>query len=448
VTLKPEAYKTYLIVLLTVILAFNGVDRLALGLVLQNIKIDLGLSDTQLGFLSGIAFGLFYAVMGVPIARWADRSNRIAIIAITIALWSAGVAACGLATNFSQLLLIRIGVAVGEAGCIPPAHSLIADYFTRGERPRAVSVYMLGAPLSAIVGYFGAGWLNELLGWRATFMWIGLPGLALAALAWLTLKEPRRKVGATSQSAGPPRTSSSESLGQQPNFLDVCSVLWRNVSFRHLLFCFAIVFFFGYGILLWQPTFFVRSFGIGTGQLGTYYAVICGPAGVIGTYLGGEWATRRAANDEGRQLKMAARLYCLTGVSSACIYLSPNIYVAFFLLGFTALGNAAATGPLFGTIQTLVPEAMRATSIAIIYLFANLVGMGLGPLAAGLLSDGFKTQFGAESLRYALLALSPGYLWGAWHLWRSSKTVRRDITATEALQAALDSRLMAAETHL
>jgi predicted MFS family arabinose efflux permease len=188
--MKESAYKNYLLAVLLVILAFNYVDRLALGLLLQDIKVDLDLSDTQLGLLSGIAFALFYSVMGIPIARWADRGNRVTIITITTGLWSAAVALCGVAGSFLHLLLIRIGVAVGEAGCIPPAHSLIADYFTRAERPRAVARYMLGTPLSFVIGYFLAGWLNELYGWRATFLLLGLPGLGLAALAWL--KSARR----------------------------------------------------------------------------------------------------------------------------------------------------------------------------------------------------------------------------------------------------------------
>src|SRR5687767_13558141 len=182
--MRHTVYKNYLLGLLTLILLFNCVDRLALGLLLQEIKIDLNLSDTQLGFLSGIAFALFYSIMGIPIARWADRGNRTVIISLTTAVWSLMVALCGAAGSFMQLMLIRIGVAIGEAGCVPPAHSLIADYFSRAERPRAVAIYMLGGPLSVIIGNFLAGWLNEFYGWRMTFAILGLPGLVLAALAW------------------------------------------------------------------------------------------------------------------------------------------------------------------------------------------------------------------------------------------------------------------------
>ena len=192
--MRNTTYRNYLLAVLTVIALFNYVDRTALGLVLQNIKTDLQLSDTQLGFLSGIAFALFYSVMGVPIARWADRGNRVTIITLTTALWSVAVALCGVATSFTQLLLTRVAVAVGEAGCIPPAFSLIADYFNRGERPRASAIYGLAGVFSAVIGYFVAGWLNEFYGWRVTFVCMGAPGVALALLAWFTLREPRRQL--------------------------------------------------------------------------------------------------------------------------------------------------------------------------------------------------------------------------------------------------------------
>src|SRR5688500_14082055 len=231
--MTESRYKQYLLAVLLVVLASNYVDRLALGLLLQDIKVDLSLSDTQLGLLSGIAFALFYSVMGIPIARWADRGNRVTIIMLTTALWSGAVALCGLAASFTQLLLIRVLVAIGEAGCTPPAHSLIADHFSRAERPRAVARYMLGAPLSLLIGYLLAGWLNQLYGWRVTFMLLGLPGLGLAALAWLTLKERRASTRRESQIA--------VSSPHGPGVKEVCVTLWSNVTFRHLLLCFSIM---------------------------------------------------------------------------------------------------------------------------------------------------------------------------------------------------------------
>jgi predicted MFS family arabinose efflux permease len=414
--MNVSGYKTYLLMLLMVILAFNFMDRLALGIVLQDIKTELSLSDTQLGFLSGIAFALFYSVMGIPIARWADRGNRVTIISLTAALWSVMVALCGMATSFVQLLVIRIAVAVGEAGCIPPANSLIADYFTRAERPRAVGIYSMGAPLSLVFGYFAAGWLNQFYGWRTTFVLLGLPGVLLAALTWLTLREPRR---------------SSAAAAAHPGMKEVWRSLWSNATFRHMLFCFCASHFFLYGVLQWQPAFFIRSYGMQTGEVGSWFALSFGLCGLLGNYAGGALASRYAAHDEPRQLQAMAVLYALYGVFSAGVYLAPNRNGAFAFLGLGALCITATNGPFLAMVQTLVAPRMRAMSLAVIYLFANLIGMGLGPLAAGMLSDALRPIVGAESLRYALLALSPGFLWCMWHMWRASRTVVHDLEAVQ-----------------
>jgi predicted MFS family arabinose efflux permease len=434
--MKEAAYKNYLLTVLLLVFAFNYVDRVALGLLQQDIKVDLGLSDTQLGFLTGIAFASFYSFMGIPIARWADRGNRVTIIAITTALWSAAVALCGIASNFLQLLLIRVGVAVGEAGCIPPAHSLIADCFTRAERPRAVAIYMLGGPLSVVIGYFLAGWLNEFAGWRMTFWVLGLTGFPLAALAWFILREPRYQrptieaVSVTHRAHRQVETTAA--FEAHPSLKEVCVTLWTSATFRHLLLCCSLSSFFGYGIGQWQPTFFIRSYGLGTGRLGTWFAVLYGLGGLLGTYWGGELASRYAVHNERVQLKAMAVVYCSSAVLAALIYLSPNQYFSFGLIGLVAVGGSTVTGPMFATVQTLVPQRMRAMSIAIIYLFANLIGMGLGPLAVGALSDALRPLFGVESLRYALLTVCPGYFWAAWHLWRGSRTVLRDLAAIQS----------------
>jgi len=409
---------------------FNGVDGLALGLSLQSIKLDLSLSDTQLGVLSGIAFALFYSVMGIPIARWADRGNRVTIIALTTVLWSIMMVLCGKAASFVQLLLIRAGVAVGEAGCMPPSHSLIADYFSRPERPRAVAVYLLGGSLSMVIGYFVAGWLSELYGWRAMFMMLGLPGLVPALLVWLTLKEPRleTKTGFPYNTyASEPQRQAATLASPQPGIKQVATTLLAKRTFRHLVLCFSVMTFFGTGILQWQPAFLIRSYGLKTGELGTWFAVIYGLGGVLGTYLGGALASRFATNNERLQLKAMALVYASFSALSALIYIVPNYHVAFALIALATVAGNSTGGPLFATIQTIVPQRMRAVAIATIYLFANLVGLGLGPLAAGALSDLLRPWLGEASLRYALLALCPGYLWGGWHVWQASKSVNRDL---------------------
>lgn len=417
---------------LLVIMAFNFVDRLATGLMLQSIKLDLNLTDTQLGLLTGIAFALFYSLMGIPIARLADRGNRVTIISVTTALWSIAVALCGAVTGFTQLLVVRVFVGVGEAGCIPPAHSLIADYFNRTERPKAVSIYMLGGPLSTVIGYFFGGWLNVLYGWRATFMLLGVPGLVLGALAKLTLREPRYPLVSSITHRRDVDQSDVSTNEAAPSLRQVFTTLWRSLTFRHLLFSFSILYFFGFGILQWQPAFFIRSYGLKSGEVGTWFAVIYGLGGILGIRLGGEWATRYAANNETLQLKGTALAYAIVGTFSVLIYLSFNRYVAFAAMAVISIGGGAANAPLFATIQTLIPQRMRAVSIAAVYLCANLVGLGLGPLAAGALSDSLRHLLGNESLRYALLLLSPGYIWGGWHLWRASKTVLGDMQLVQA----------------
>jgi predicted MFS family arabinose efflux permease len=419
--MRGEAHKGYLLFVLLLLLVFNRIDSPALGLLLQDIKVDLALSDTQLGLLTGIAFTLFYTIMGLPIARWADRGNRILIVSIATALQCGAVAACGLAGNFTQMLAARVAVAVGEAGCVPPANSLIADYFDRAERARATARYMLGYPIAAVVGYLLSGWMGEVMGWRMTFVLLGLPGVALAALAWFTLKDPRLSHSAT---------EAALAAATHPPAFEVARRLWGNRSFRHLVIGFALLNFFAVGVWLWAPTLFIRSYGLTTTEVGAWFALIWGVGGLLGTYWGGELATRHAANDEALQLKVMALGYVGFGIISTGIYLAPNHYVAFGVLALTAVANFATTGPLFGTIQTLVPEDMRASAVAVVYMFANLIGVGLGPLFAGALSDALRASYGNDSLRYALLAMCPGYFWAAWHLVMASRTVRDDIESS------------------
>jgi MFS family permease len=286
-----------------------------------------------------------------------------------------------------------------------------------------MSIYMLGAPLGLVIGYLLAGWLSEYYGWRMTFVLLGLPGVALALLAALLLKEPRRQYGGASAA----QSSGAATAVTQPSLKEVYRTLWAMSTFRHLLLYFSLASFFSFGISKWQPAFFVRSHGLTTGKLGTLFAVVLGTSGLFGTYWGGRLVARYAACDEALQLKVMAAAIAAAGPISACIYLSPNPYWAFAAVGLAGLIIATTYGPLFAMIQTLVPPRMRALSIATIYLFANLIGMGLGPLAVGALSDALRPALGEESLRYALLAMCPGYVWGAWHLWLGSRTVKRDL---------------------
>jgi MFS family permease len=434
--MKDSAYRKYLLTLLLLLSACNSADRLVLGLVLDDIKLDLQVTDAELGALTGMAFALFYSIVGIPLSRWADRGDRVVLISLTTALWSAAMALCGFVQTLTQLLAIRICVAVGEAGCLPSAISLIADYFTRAQRPRSVAIYLQGGALSLVLAYLVGGWLNEAYGWRRTFMLLGLPGLCLAVVAWITLREPRRARKAAhgaSRGAGASGAAPAQPPGPTvPNadFREVCRTLWRLRTFRHLVTFSCVSTFFNVGIAQWQPTFFLRHYGLKTGALGTAIALVYGAGTMAGTYLGGDWASRHAANNERLQFKMMALAYAAVGISAAFIYLSNNLYWA---LGWVAVWSAAGTvagAPVYATIQTIVPAGMRATSITIMMLCTNLIGLGLGPLAAGALSDAFRPWAQGESLRYVSLALSPGYLWAAWYLWRAGHTVMADLRSS------------------
>lgn len=414
-------YRTYLVFLLATILAFNGLDGTALGLALPSIKGALSLTDTELGVLTGIAFSLFYSTVGIPLGRWADRGDRVAIIAITTALWGVMVMLVGATRSFGQLLIVRIGVAVGEAGCVPAAYSLIGDYFTREEKPRAVANYLLGGTAGLILGYLAAGWLNYRYGWRGMFVCIGVPSVVIAPVAWWTLSEPRRKE----------RKSQTSGLGAElPSVAKVSQLLWRSRTFRYLVATSCVNAVFGSGVGVWEPSFFARSYGLGTEQLGLYFAIIYGAGGLIGTFSGGYLASRFAPTNECLQLKACVLLNAAFGILSAFIYISRNPFVSMTLLGVATVAIGLENGPIFATIQTVIPERMRAVSISVIYLFINLVGAGLGPLIVGSLSDALHPYLGAESLRYALLAMCPGFFVAGWLLWQAARGVIADTNPT------------------
>jgi MFS family permease len=434
--IRKQARKT-LLTISTLILAFNYVDRQVLALVLQSIKTDLNVSDTQLGFLSGIAFAAFYAVMGIPIARLADRGDRVKIISITAAVWSVFVAMCGATASFAQLFLIRVGVAVGEAGCIPPAQSLLSEFFPRAERARAFAIYSLGIPLSVILGGFLAGWINQYFGWRATFVMVGCPGVVLSLLAWFLLREPRRfghrgsapGSSAVQLAAGlPAREPIIIAPPAQQSLKDTVWILAQNATFRHLLFAQIVLYFFLYGVVVqWQPTFFIRTFALSTGEIGTWQLLSWALMGTIGMYAGGAIVHRFMANNERLQLRLMAITISIYGMLNILIYLSSHRYWALGLTVIAAPFYNCIFGPMYAVTQSVVPGRFRAIAVALTQFFANLIGMGLGGLAVGMLSDALTATRGSAALGYALLCLSPGFFWVAIHFWLASRTAMSDI---------------------
>lgn len=419
-------YKHYLLILLTVVAALNYVDRHIVALLMEPIKQDLQLSDSQLGFLTGFAFALFYAVAGIPISRWADRGNRNTIVFATTALWSSMVAVCGLVGNYSQLLLARVGVAVGEAGCLPTGQSLISDYFNRSERPHAMAIYWLCSPLAMIIAYLGGGFLFEYLGWRMTFVAVGLPGVLIAVLVKFTLREPRQ-------------SRQSQIVSERSSFKVVLATLSKQRTFRHIVMAFCVNYFFTIGAYQWIPTFFVRSYGMETSEVGSWLALIWGVCGLAGTYVGGYLTTRFAARKESSQMLFIAIVHILLALLFTLIYLSFNVHISLLMMAVITLVGTSTNAAIFAAIQSLTSERMRSTALALIFLLANLIGAGLGPIVVGISSDLLTPSFGQESLRYALLLFSPGLLLVAYQFWKASITIEEDINTVELYESSKTS---------
>jgi MFS family permease len=397
---------------LALVYALNYVDRQLIVILQEAIKADLELADWQLGLLSGIAFAAFYTVLGVPIARAADRSNRRNIIAVAVAVWSLMTAICGTAQVYWQLLLARIGVGVGEAGCSPPAHSMISDLYPPAQRATALSIYNLGVYLGVLVGYVAGGWLNEWFGWRMAFFILGLPGVAMALLVWLAVPEPARAPTATPAF---------------PATRDVLRLLANRPTFRHLALAAGLHAFVGYGVGNWVPSFFIRSHGLSTGELGTWLGPIAAGAGAIGALGGGYLADRLGRTDARWNVWLPAiAILCSVPVSIA-VYLTADFRVALLLSVIPVLLGATYLGPTLALTHGLVNARMRAVASSVLLLVLNLVGMGLGPWITGLLSDLLQPTLGAESLRWALVIVILGNVWCALHYLLAAKTLRADL---------------------
>ena len=386
-------------------------------LLMQSIKEDLNLSDSQLGLLTGIAFALFYATAGVPIARWADRGNRVTIASLAIGLWGLTVMACLLVGQYVHLLLARIAAAVGESGCKPPTYSLVGDYFPLpAERTRALTVYFAGNSLAALVSFIVGGWLNELFGWRMTFFIMGAAGLALAILVKLTVVEPRLRVPAP---LATPRA--------HPPLKAVLALVWRRKSARHLGFALILLYLMGSGMGPWYATFMIRTHGMNTVELGVWLGVILGLSGASGILFGGYMTSRWLTGMERMQMRMTA----LTVIGVIPFFIAfltlPGKYQALLMLIPLMIIYGLFLGPIFALLQRLVADDMRATVLAIVMLLANLIGLGLGPLIVGMLSDVLAPSVGADALRYAMLAMSFVGLWSGFHFWRAGHTVQQDL---------------------
>lgn len=413
-----DGYKRYALTILLVVYTFNFVDRQIVTILQEQIRKEFALQDWQLGMMTGLAFAMFYTVLGVPIARLADRgANRVNIIAVALAFWSLMTALCGMAQNFVQLLLARIGVGVGEAGCTPPAHSLISDMFKKEEVGRAMGVYAIGIPLGGMIGMIMGGWIAEQWGWRAALFIAGVPGIVLAIIVKLTVKEPPRQ----NRTAG-----DSVAIGK------VFAEMLGKPAFIHLALASGLCAFVGYGIGAWLPPFFQRSYGMGELQAGLVFGLMGGITGIIGTYLGGWLGDRFGAKNPKAFLLIPAVALIASLPLHILALLSGNWMMSIALLIIPSLLNNLWIAPAFAVTQSLAPAPMRAVAAALLLFVMNLIGLGLGPMALGYVSDvarGFANGDRAEGLRWSLILAGLIYIWACLHLWLAARTVERDAAA-------------------
>jgi predicted MFS family arabinose efflux permease len=419
-----NTYRNFVLFMLLSVSVLNLLDRQILAILLEPIKAEFGLSDTQLGFLTGFSFALLYSILGIPLARIADRGNRRNLIAFVVALWSAMSALCGAAVGYVSLLLARVGVGVGEAGSFPAGTSMVADYFEPARRATALSVQSVGVYVGILFGFLLGGWINEFFGWRMAFLVVGLPGVLFAIIFRLTVKEPKR--GATeglAQVAAPP------GLGE------TLRALWSKPAYRHLPFAAGFYAFVAYGGMNWAPSYFIRTFGMSSGEVGTWLALTIGVAGGAGCYLGGVISDRLATrySDERWYAWVPAGSVVLSVPFVLGMYLWPDARGALIIsIGAWFLGNSWL-GPLVASIQGLAEPRMRALAVAIMMFVNNLLGIGLGPLVVGYLSDLFQDSLGAESLRYALIvSLLAGSVLCAFHFFMAARTLRADLVRASA----------------
>ena len=412
----------YALGILTVVYAFNFIDRQLLAILQESIKADLGLSDSQLGLLTGFAFAVFYVTAGIPIARWADHGNRRNIVAGSLFIWSFMTALSGLVQNYAQLVLARIGVGIGEAGGSPPSHSIISDIFPPNRRATALGFYSTGVSFGILFGFLFGGWLNEFFGWRVAFMVVGIPGVFLAALLMFTLREPTR--GMIEQ-----RTATTEAvpLGQ------VIKTLWGSKTFRHLSLAASLNAFSGYGTASWTASFMIRSHEMSTGELGTWLAIIIGLCGAIGVFFGGAAADRLSSRDKRWYMWLPAIVGFIAVPFMIAVYLADSPYFALTMMLIPGLLHQVYLGNTLATTHNLVGLKMRATSSAILFFIINMIGLGCGPFLIGFLSDQLSASYGADSLRMAMLYLLPAVMfWSACHFYFASRHLRNDLAAAPA----------------
>ena len=423
-------YRNYVLAMLFLGYVLNAMDRSILGLLIEPIRNEFNASDTQLGLLGGIAFAIFYSLFGIPIAAWADRSNRKNILAMAVFIWSGMTALCGMAVNFIMLVGTRIGTAIGEAGGTPPSHSLIADYFPISKRATAISIYMTAIPVGAMAGSLLGGWGNEFFGWRMTFILAGLPGIILAPIIFFSVREPAR--GMSDKSAEKQKATASSLT-----VLDAFKFMWQHRSFRHLSLANALHAMVIYAAATFNPAFLARTHGMSSGDVGTLMAVLSG-FGILGTFFGGFIADRLNVKYGNPRwyFWICGASVLLTVPFNLLAYLMPNIWSVIAAFFFALILTNVFYGPSYAMTQALASLRMRALAASVMLFIQTMIGYNFGPLLTGIVSDYLAPTAGENSLRYALALIVMFEIWSAIHYFYGSRYLRDDLETTRRFDIA------------
>jgi MFS family permease len=416
----PEAIPQrgwYVLGVLTAVYIFNIADRYVISTLIEPIKADLHLSDTAVGFLTGTALAIFYTGMGIPLGMIADRVDRRKLIALSVGVWSLMTAACGAATNFTQLMLARIGVGTGEAGGTPASQSMIADIFPFQQRVLATSVFTLGAAAGSMLGAIAGGQIADAFGWRTAFFALGIPGIALALIVRFTAYEPVRGLVATRPS------------DRAPPLRETLRFIRSQRSLLHVIAGATVVTYWGWGLLWWTPAFLARSLHMTTGEAGTALGTITGIAGALGIVVGG-FVIHRLARTDSRWQVWPVAIATFFGTCASIGAYSGNTRLTTLLMLWLFVPVAYLNlAPILSLTQSLVPPRMRGLSCAIMLFGANVANLALAPQIIGILSDLFRVHFnaGAESLRWALLLTTLTGFWATYHFWAAARNIRHDL---------------------
>jgi predicted MFS family arabinose efflux permease len=408
---EPSSRANVVLTLLLLAYIFNFLDRQILGILAGPIKADLQLSDAQFGAIGGLAFALLYSVLGVPLALLADRTRRSWVIAGALAVWSAFTALCGTAATYGQLFFFRLGVGVGEAGGVAPSYALIADYFEPKRRARALAIYSLGIPLGLAGGTLAGAYIASWIDWRAAFLVMGIAGILLAPIMLIFVRDLPRPAAQTADVE--PLLRTFPMVARKPTF-------WLMAAAAS---CSSLC---GYGLALWTPSIMIRSFGFNLIDTAHFFASLVLIGGTVGVFAGGWLADRLGQADRSWYARLPAIAWLITAPTFFFGLMSPSAWMAWPLLLIPNALNILWLGPVTTAVQHLVPRHQRSTASASFLLINNFIGLGIGPLLMGALSDTFKERFGDDALRYAAVSCLGFYLLAAFLMLLASRRLRQD----------------------